>query len=112
MSYLDDAERFVNRRLVEDERRGATVYVVEALGLERIKIGTARDVVKRLQTLQCASPVELVVIGQISGGHFTEKWLHYRLKQYSIRGEWFRLDCPWRQELDLIGNLRTSAKQT
>lgn len=60
-----------------------------------IKIGwTQWGSMKRLRQLQCGNPEPLKLIGVIEGQtQSTERLIHYQLKDYHYRGEWFN-DCP------------------
>lgn len=69
------------------------VYIVEALGLNPVKIGYSgqEDVRPRMLLLQtgCPRPLEVrLVIGLWGRDH--EAALHIRFWQYRILGEWFR----------------------
>lgn len=56
-----------------------------------VKIGTARNVKKRLGALQCGSPVPLKVLCAIPGDRRLEADLHERWHEYRKEGEWFFL---------------------
>lgn len=57
-----------------------------------VKIGHAtKDVRHRLQSLQTASPVKLVLLGVMDGDRKREKEVHAVFAEYRIRGEWFIL---------------------
>ena len=68
------------------------VYFVQQGADGPIKIGTAVDVVKRLDHLMAANSAELVVRAIIPGGAEIEGELHIRFARHVIRGEWFRPD--------------------
>lgn len=55
-----------------------------------IKIGFARNVQSRLETLQTASRQELRVVATIPGSLSDEKSLHHKFAKDHVRGEWFR----------------------
>lgn len=63
------------------------VYFIDAGDL--VKIGTTKDISKRLYTLQTGSPVRLTMIGFIAGTEKDEKELHARFSSYRSHGEWF-----------------------
>lgn len=65
------------------------VYFIEAVGLERIKIGKANNPEARLAGLQTGSPVPLRLLGKIPGGHALEKKLHGEFASLWMDGEWF-----------------------
>ena len=59
------------------------------------KVGVARNVDRRLETLQTGNPYELAIIAKLGPfsrlqAYETERRLHRRLKNFKIRGEWFR----------------------
>lgn len=69
---------------------GVYVYFVRAVGVGRIKIGTAANVQERLRTLQRASPVDLEVLATTPGNRRLEFALHRRFAAERVAGgEWF-----------------------
>lgn len=68
---------------------GHVVYFVQARSGGPIKIGTTRDLQRRLASMQAGSPVELVVLATVPGDSRTENALHKRLTKYRLHGEWF-----------------------
>jgi hypothetical protein len=59
-----------------------------------IKIGVARDVMRRLNELQIGNPLELVLLASFKANseahaYWLEKNLHRFFKEDHIRGEWF-----------------------
>jgi len=80
-----------------NERAGSGVvdsgYVYAIMAGQHIKIGWARDLDKRLATLQTSSPKRLQLLGSIIGFCSDEGRLHERFARYHIRGEWYR-DAP------------------
>jgi hypothetical protein len=65
------------------------VYFVRAGPDGPVKIGLARDVARRLKTLQTASPVPLLLLGVVPGDAKVERQLHRRFAGSRLRGEWF-----------------------
>jgi hypothetical protein len=65
------------------------VYFIEAIGLNRIKIGVSDNPKKRLKQLATSSPVPLLLKGITSGGHGAEKYLHRRFEHLRLNKEWF-----------------------
>jgi hypothetical protein len=65
------------------------VYVIHAVGTNRIKIGYSADPEKRLAQLQTGSPYELKLLAQWPGTAEVEQRIHQRLAQYRCGGEWF-----------------------
>lgn len=69
------------------------VYFIEAVGLNRVKIGIANDPRKRLATLQVGSPVELRLLSvlKVDLAPEWERDFHKRFAQHRLHGEWFEL---------------------
>jgi hypothetical protein len=65
-------------------------YALEAVGLDRVKIGRTRNVVARALELQVGCPAPLRLIG--FSPNDIERSLHARLRSYRIQGEWFALN--------------------
>lgn len=65
------------------------VYIVQGEPGTPIKVGVARNPRHRLQSLQTGNPVELRLLYVMPGSFPLEAELHYRLRDSSVRGEWF-----------------------
>lgn len=65
------------------------VYFLEAVGVNRLKIGWSTKLKKRISELQVASPVKLVHLHSERGGLKREKQLHERFAADWCHGEWF-----------------------
>ena len=65
------------------------VYFIEAVGLDRIKIGKSQNPDNRLATLQTGSPVPLKLLGKTPGGLSLEGKLHSEFSNSQIDREWF-----------------------
>ncbi len=83
------------------------VYFVRAGNKGAIKIGVARDIKKRLATMQTGNPFELKVIATIpcysvEEAFRTEKRIHNLFAKKRIRGEWFCGDINFRSVRDLM----------
>lgn len=71
-------------------RREAPQYVYFIGGeVGAIKIGLAIDPKKRLQSLQCGSPIPLRILAVTPGDKKEEYLYHLRLRQHRLHGEWF-----------------------
>lgn len=68
------------------------VYFIRCKLTNLIKVGTARDPVKRLNDLQVGSPGELEIIALFEGDYHVESKYHEQLQAHRVRGEWF--DIP------------------
>lgn len=54
-----------------------------------IKIGFARQLERRWQEIQVASPYPIFVWAAVTGGDTQERLYHYQFRDHRIRGEWF-----------------------
>jgi hypothetical protein len=68
------------------------VYVIHAVGTDRVKIGYSAEPEKRLADLQTASPFPLALIGKREGAPDLERRFHRHLSEYRRIGEWFEFD--------------------
>ena len=67
------------------------IYVIRILDQPLVKIGVARNPVSRLRDLQVASPFELVLVATADWMDCAEADIHLKLRDYHVRGAWFRL---------------------
>ena len=67
-----------------------TIYFIEAIGQDRIKIGKPRDPKNRLRQLQTGNAFKLQLLGVIVDKASRESELHALFAQDRIQGEWFR----------------------
>lgn len=66
------------------------VYFIQGSNEEGlIKIGWAKDPIKRLADLQTACPIPLTLLGAKPGDVTDEKALHRKLAFARFHGEWF-----------------------
>lgn len=86
--YLDKHLKSVSD---STEANDKLVYFVEAVGLNKVKIGVADDPHDRLRRLRLMSPVELRLITSIPGGFVIEKRIHTILRGHRSHGEWFHM---------------------
>lgn len=73
------------------------VYFILNSENNAIKIGRARDIEKRLRSLQTASPVELELLKTLqveseSQAQVLERELHCRFEHLRLKGEWFKAE--------------------
>lgn len=73
------------------------VYVIRAGDDGAVKIGVARNVLRRIATLQNAHPSPLTLLRAVQGGVREEQRLHAKFAQHRIGGEWF---SPVQEVLD------------
>lgn len=76
-------------RKTESNLESGTVYFVQAASGGPIKIGFARDMEKRLQSLQTAHPEPLEVLLSLQGTLADEQAFHRQFRGLWVRGEWF-----------------------
>lgn len=67
------------------------IYFIQEGGEGNIKIGKAKDVIKRLKQLQGNNGNDLWLLGHCDDS-WNEKKLHEKFKDFRIRGEWFRFN--------------------
>lgn len=67
-----------------------TIYVIRSGSEGPVKIGKTRDLPKRLDSLQTASPKKLEVLALIEAPPELETQLHAYLDEYRMEGEWFK----------------------
>lgn len=65
------------------------VYIIYSHIHQAVKIGYASDLDSRLSTIQISTPEKLSLMFTFEGGKELEEYLHQRLNQFHIRGEWF-----------------------
>lgn len=64
------------------------IYLVECDGYYKIGMTTGWPG-RRLSSLQTSSPHEMELIDYFEGGSRLERILHYRYRDFRVRGEWF-----------------------
>ncbi len=73
------------------------IYFVLNCDSQAVKIGIAKNVMRRLASLQTSSPSELKLLGTIktksvNKARKLEQSLHQTFDEYQIRGEWFKAE--------------------
>lgn len=83
------------------------LYFIQSKPNGSVKIGTAGNVKKRLNTLQTSSPFELVLLDaiQLKNANEVEKQLHYDLREKNLIGEWF--DISEKEVGQIVQSLKT-----
>ena len=89
----EKGEHGYKKLMREARNRHSTIYFVEAVGLDLIKIGYAMDPWKRFHILLSAAPVPLKMLAMKPGGPVEESRLHQQFAAQRSHGEWFRR-CP------------------
>ena len=65
------------------------IYAMQAGDNGPVKIGIAINPASRLRELQTGNPQALRIVEKIDAPDRQERFLHERLKEHRIRGEWF-----------------------
>lgn len=78
----------------EQNRIDSFVYVIQMSNTPYYKIGIAKDVNKRIKTLQAANPLKLSIVlcYYVSDAYSVESNLHSQFYRHRINGEWFTLN--------------------
>lgn len=76
------------RRYRAQGKHESLTYFIEAIGLDRVKIGTTNQLQARFSMLQCGCPEELRILGTTS---VSEVELHQQFSHLHHRGEWYLL---------------------
>ncbi len=85
------------------------IYFIEAIGLERIKIGVTNNLSHRLGILQACSPIRLKVLLAMPGTTQTEAGFHRRFAAFRLHGEWFQATARLRDAIRALQSMRTAA---
>lgn len=78
-----------NPKLTAKADGEAVVYFLEAVGVDKIKIGASSHVQKRIRSIQKTSPVQLRLLAIMKGGGPVEEKLHAQFAHLRSHGEWF-----------------------
>lgn len=70
------------------ERELSHTYFVQAIGTDMIKIGMAKSVFRRIQSLQTSCPHELQLLGVST---ISESKIHEKFLKYKTKNEWYKL---------------------
>lgn len=92
-------EEQLSLRRIDDE----WVYFVQESGMGAIKIGTAKNVHKRVIGMAVSTPHLLVVLAITYGSYDVERKIHDRFASARIRGEWFH---PVPELLEYIAEIK------
>lgn len=77
------------------------IYFIEAVGIDRVKIGTSINPEQRLLKLTHYMPCDVRLMKVVEGGYREEHALHHRFRDHRVKGEWFVLSAI-REEIDSI----------
>lgn len=67
------------------------VYLIQAIGTPKVKIGYSTDPKSRLKGLQTGSPVQLEIVGTWAATQSDERAIHGLLSPSHVHLEWFDL---------------------
>lgn len=70
----------------------SVVYFISCKPVKSIKVGVTVNLNARLETIRTGCPLEIELVGTVSGSFDTEKEIHSKLAGWHIRGEWFHLN--------------------
>lgn len=84
------------------------VYIAEAIGVRRMKIGWTRSVSQRIATLRTANPFPIKLLGAVPGTVAEERWLHGMCVEAHAHREWFHTRVALRE----LGELFALAART
>jgi hypothetical protein len=102
--YEESAERFrIEGPVIFDLPPERFVYFFQSAEGGAVKIGSTRNVQRRLREVQTGHQAELRILGVCRGGTRFERELHDRFDAYRLHGEWF---APTRELLRLIKAVR------
>jgi hypothetical protein len=90
-------------------KRAGAIYFIEADGLGRVKIGSAKDPAKRLKELQTGSPARLRILAtiQTDDPRRLEHRLHKTFMDARILGEWFHATRTLTRIIDAAAGIPT-----
>lgn len=69
------------------------LYFIQTSNNGMIKIGRSINPEKRLKQLQTGNPFKLKLIHVFEKQGYKEKILHEELKEFKLKGEWFKYNC-------------------
>lgn len=85
-------EQRISRKMGKDAYEGACrIYFIEAVGMDRVKIGYTVNPARRFVGMLTSSPAPLSLLGCMPGGPQKEAQLHAQLAEHRLHGEWFRM---------------------
>jgi hypothetical protein len=98
------AEQRAYRIMLGVEKPAPTNYghIYYVAANDRVKIGFAKNVKKRLAALSTTSPVPLVLLASHRGSQKKEREIHRLFAEYRLTGEWFRLDGELKEHIQTL----------
>ena len=100
---VTDLAQVAKVKRTRESNRAALVYLIRAEnGL--VKIGKTYNLIRRFNTLNIGSPLDLEILGciHVENASEVEQDLHARFAEKRVKGEWFSLST---EDLDIIASL-------
>ena len=91
LNRLDHAVKWAKHRRIERRSTIGKIYIIQSG--EYTKVGIARMVGHRLSGLQVGNPIEIQLLAswESNKAELEEHRIHHHLRQWHVRGEWFKL---------------------
>lgn len=67
------------------------IYAIEAVGLDRVKFGRAKNPASRIRELSTGSPVPLRLVAAVGWHDEKERFIHAAFAEFRLAGEWFSM---------------------
>lgn len=108
-AFKDSDEQIEAGEIASDPDRifGQTVYFIQEMAQENIKIGYTANLSKRFKAIAQGMPQEIKLLTAFNGTEENERWLHAKFQKHRVSGEWFK---PSSSLLSLIRYLQGSKK--
>jgi hypothetical protein len=81
------------------------VYLIEAIGAKRVKVGWSKNPHVRRGQLQVHSPHRLQLLAAVEGTQTHEAWMHWELMAAHHRGEWFHIRTEIREFAEVVSTI-------
>lgn len=95
----------ISKRIEIKEKYPGFIYFIQSELGGAIKIGYSGNIKSRLASLQTGYPDKLNILGSMPGTAQEEKRIHNKLKESSLRGEWFNPTIEVMEVLSIINDL-------
>lgn len=97
---FDSVDEYIEKRDDNNDKNTGFVYFVQSG--DSVKIGYAKDVNKRIKSLQTGNQEKLLLIGYIVGDLKKESEIHGMFDDYRLTGEWFKYSDEIREYIDSL----------
>jgi len=88
------------------------IYFIGNREIKKVKIGYAKNIIRRLKSISAHSPVEVEILGFMKGDVNGEHAIHRHFKEFRLHKEWFELSSPIEKFIENIDNARPYKKET